>query len=126
MAATIDREIRRLIDEAHGRARAVLTHHRSILERMAQQLVEKETLDPLELAGILGPLDPWPLSDEAATPGPGEGRRAGRSQASKPEVSEATAVSKPAVSKPEVPKAQVPGPSQPGRSTRSRCGVSPT
>ena len=78
VAATIDREIRRLIDDAHGRARAVLTHHRSTLERMAQQLVQKETLDPLDLAGILGPLAPWPLSDATATPAPGEGRRAGR------------------------------------------------
>jgi cell division protease FtsH len=59
VAATIDREIRALIDEAHDRARAVLLHHRDVLDRMARELVEKETLDTLELAEILGPLQPW-------------------------------------------------------------------
>jgi cell division protease FtsH len=59
VAAAIDREIRTLIDEAHDRARAVLVHHRNVLGRMAKELVEKETLDTLELAQILGPLEPW-------------------------------------------------------------------
>ena len=77
VAAEIDREVRRLIEEAHDRARAVLAHHRSTLDRMAQELVEKETLDALELAAILGPLDPWPVSDEAAAP-PSDRPRRGR------------------------------------------------
>src|SRR6202034_2479530 len=46
VASAIDREIRRLIDEAHARARAVLVHHRAPLDRMAQDLGEKETLAP--------------------------------------------------------------------------------
>lgn len=66
VAAAIDREIRRLVDEAHARARAVLTHHRASLDRMAQDLVEKETLAALELADILGPLAPWPAGDQPA------------------------------------------------------------
>jgi cell division protease FtsH len=59
VAGAIDREVRALIDEAHGRARAVLSRHRAVLDRMARELVDKETLDSLELAEILGPLDPW-------------------------------------------------------------------
>jgi len=78
VAAAIDSEIRRLIEEAHGRARAVLTRHRSTLDRMAQELVEKETLDTLELAAFLGPLGPWPTLDEKGPPAVGRPRRARR------------------------------------------------
>ena len=60
VAAAIDREVRLLIDEAHDRARAVLTHHRATLDRMARELVEKETLDSMDLEEILGPLGVWP------------------------------------------------------------------
>ncbi len=79
VASTIDREVRRLIDEAHGRARAVLTRHRLTLDRMAQELVERETLDALDLADLLGPLDVWPLEEPApALPErPTRGRRGG-------------------------------------------------
>ena len=61
VAAAIDREVRSLIDEAHSRARAVLLHHRDVLDQMARELVEKETLDPLDLEEILGPMAPWPI-----------------------------------------------------------------
>jgi cell division protease FtsH len=63
VAASIDREVRGLIDGAHNRARAVLLHHRETLERLARELVEKETLDSYELAGILGSLQPWADED---------------------------------------------------------------
>jgi cell division protease FtsH len=66
VAAAIDREVRRLIDEAHHRAGAVLGVHRDTLDRMARQLVERETLDALELEEILGPLEPWPAGDVPA------------------------------------------------------------
>ena len=62
VAALVDHEVRMLIDEAHERARDVLAHHRRVLERMARELVEKETLDTMDLAEILGPLQPWPVS----------------------------------------------------------------
>jgi cell division protease FtsH len=77
VAAAIDAEVRRLIDEAHSRARSVLTVHRASLDRMAHELVERETLDALDLAEILGPLDPWPVGDSEASsseePGPAAG-----------------------------------------------------
>ncbi len=74
VAAVIDREVRRLIDEAHERARTVLRHHRDTLDRMARELVERETLDALDLAEVLGPLAPWP----AASPAPPTGTPAAR------------------------------------------------
>ncbi len=69
VAAAIDREVRSLIDEAHDRARAVLTHHRATLDCMARDLVEKETLDSMDLEEILGPLGVWPPT------GPAKGKR---------------------------------------------------
>ena len=75
VAATIDAEVRHLIDEAHGRARAVLAHHRPTLDRLARQLVEKETVDALELADLLGPLEPWVGDDGSGRPTRGRARR---------------------------------------------------
>jgi cell division protease FtsH len=43
-AATIDDEIRRLISEAHERAKKLLTENRSIMDNMSRVLVEKETI----------------------------------------------------------------------------------
>ncbi|MBV9662147.1 MAG: ATP-dependent zinc metalloprotease FtsH [Acidimicrobiales bacterium] len=82
VAATVDREVRNLIDEAHDRACAVLVEHRAVLDVMARRLVEKETLDALELEELLGPLGP-PEQASAAPPNmteaPGETSLARRS-----------------------------------------------
>ena len=43
-AAIIDQEIRRIISEAHQRARKLLSENRSVLDNMARVLVEKETI----------------------------------------------------------------------------------
>ncbi len=72
VAAAIDREVRALVDEAHDRARAVLVHHRHVLDAMARRLVEKETLDTLELEEILGPLGTWPAGTPVAAAGGGD------------------------------------------------------
>ncbi|MGH9224052.1 MAG: ATP-dependent zinc metalloprotease FtsH, partial [Acidimicrobiales bacterium] len=53
VAAKIDAEVRHLIDEAHDEAREVLMMHRKTLDRLAQALVEKETLDTPEVMEIL-------------------------------------------------------------------------
>jgi cell division protease FtsH len=81
VAAAIDAEVRHLIDEAHGRAQAVLTHHRPTLDSLARQLVEKETLDALELADLLGPLEPWVGDDDSGRPTPRRARRRRGSEA---------------------------------------------
>ena len=53
VAAKIDAEVRVLIDEAHDEAREVLIIHRKTLDRLAQALIEKETLDTPEVMEIL-------------------------------------------------------------------------
>jgi len=65
VAAAIDSEVRRLLDEAHAEAREVLTLHRVTLDQLADALIEKETLDDRDLAPILGPLESW----EVGSPG---------------------------------------------------------
>ena len=54
MAGHIDSEVRRLIDEAHGEAMEVLIQHRKVLDKLADALMEKETLDTHEVMEILG------------------------------------------------------------------------
>jgi cell division protease FtsH len=51
-ATAIDTQVRALIDAALMRARTVLTQHRSILEEMAQRLLQQETLQAAELDAI--------------------------------------------------------------------------
>ena len=57
VAGLIDDEVRRLVDGAHDRARAILTTHRATLDRLAAALVEKETLDDADLAEVFGDID---------------------------------------------------------------------
>ena len=53
VAARIDEEIARLLDEAHQRARRVLEEHRDVLDHLAAELLERETLTDAELAAAL-------------------------------------------------------------------------
>ncbi len=53
VAAKIDAEVSRIIDEAKERARAVLTEHRKALDAIAERLVEVETLEREEFEKIL-------------------------------------------------------------------------
>jgi cell division protease FtsH len=67
-AQRVDEEVKRILDEAHERARAVLSTEQELLERIALALLERETLDreeiqtlaqgkelpPMELAEPLG------------------------------------------------------------------------
>jgi cell division protease FtsH len=52
VAQSVDEEVRRLIDQAHTEAWKVLNSNRAILDRLATELLEKETLDHLQLAEI--------------------------------------------------------------------------
>ena len=56
-AATIDDEVRALVDEAYLRAKDVLVSNRQILDKIASMLVEKETVDAEELQNILATND---------------------------------------------------------------------
>jgi cell division protease FtsH len=56
IAFEIDKEIRRLIDEAHDEAEQVLTTYKDVVEAMVAALMEKETIGKEELARILAPV----------------------------------------------------------------------
>jgi len=52
-AAAIDEEVHNLVEQAYRRAKEVLLNNRHILDKIAQLLVEKETVDSEELQEIL-------------------------------------------------------------------------
>ncbi|NNF12566.1 MAG: ATP-dependent metallopeptidase FtsH/Yme1/Tma family protein [Gemmatimonadetes bacterium] len=83
----VDQEVKRFLDEAHERAHDVLTEHKDLMERIAQALLERETLDreqiqTLERGDPLPPM-PDPVDEvgeapslaEKPTPTPGKAKR---------------------------------------------------
>ncbi len=56
-AAAIDEEIRNYVDQAYSRAKKVLTDNRHILDRLAEMLIEKETVEADELQNVLAEND---------------------------------------------------------------------
>ncbi len=52
-ARTVDEEIRRIVEEAYGRARNILTEHMDELETLARGLLEYETLNGEEIRALL-------------------------------------------------------------------------
>jgi len=79
-AREIDLEIRRLVNTALDKARACLTEHRDELEKLAQALLERETLSIDEIDILLGrktadpeePAEPEDPAGDAAAPAAGE------------------------------------------------------
>ena len=75
--ATVDDEVRRIIEECHAQAVTMLREHRAQLDAIARRLLEKETLDEAEVyeaAGIErptkdvpGPESAGPSDDDLAT-----------------------------------------------------------
>jgi cell division protease FtsH len=53
VAAQIDGEIHRLVEEAHDEAREIVTKYRDKLDLMVTRLLEKESIDKEEIAEIL-------------------------------------------------------------------------
>ena len=49
-AQQVDQEIKRVLDEAEERARSIVTEHKDLLERIAQALLDRETLDSVEIS----------------------------------------------------------------------------
>ncbi|HVE47460.1 MAG TPA: AAA family ATPase [Acidimicrobiales bacterium] len=71
VSRTIDVEVRGLVDEAYGRAHAVLAGSRDVLDRAATTLLDQETLTAEELDDIAGPVRPLPRQRaRAAAPSP--------------------------------------------------------
>ncbi|NJM21791.1 MAG: ATP-dependent metallopeptidase FtsH/Yme1/Tma family protein [Richelia sp. RM2_1_2] len=56
-AATIDMEVRDLVDVAYNRAKQVLQENRHILDKLAAMLIDKETVDAEELQELLATND---------------------------------------------------------------------
>jgi cell division protease FtsH len=59
VAEMIDSEIRKLITQAHDEARAILLFHRDGLDRIAEALLERETLYAADIAEILSDVPKW-------------------------------------------------------------------
>jgi cell division protease FtsH len=70
LAERIDLQVRELIEQAHNEAYQVINDNRDVLDRLALELLEKETLDHIELAEIfkdvkrLPPRPQWLSSNE--------------------------------------------------------------
>ena len=62
-AETIDREVRRMVEEAYAKAKELLTTHREQLDELAKQLYDKEVLFREDLERIYGPR-PWEQPEE--------------------------------------------------------------
>jgi len=52
VAEEIDQEVRRIVSEAHEKARRILTEYQGKLDAIAQRLIEVETLDAAEFAAF--------------------------------------------------------------------------
>jgi len=52
-AQMVDDEVKRFLDEAHERARSILTEHRKLLDQIAEALLERETIDREDLDLII-------------------------------------------------------------------------
>ena len=62
-AELVDSEVRRIVDECHDEARRLLTLHRDALDRLAEALLERETLDEQEILEVTQ-LPPAPALEE--------------------------------------------------------------
>ncbi len=56
-AATVDDEVRNLVDQAYRRCKQVLTENRNVLDKLATMLMEQETVDSEELQDLLATND---------------------------------------------------------------------
>ena len=61
VAALIDKEVEKFIKNAQETARKILTKKRALLEKIAQRLIEKETIEKEEFEELIGIKKPKPL-----------------------------------------------------------------
>ncbi len=77
VAASIDREMRSLIDRSYQRAEEIVTTHRDQLDRITQALLEKETLERADFEALLAGTDQEKSAvSEEARPSSDEGEPA--------------------------------------------------
>ncbi|MBE3583816.1 MAG: ATP-dependent zinc metalloprotease FtsH [Limnochordaceae bacterium] len=105
VAAAIDREVRRIIDEAHEQAKRILSEHRTELQRVAEALLDRETLGRAEFEALMrgeelpartpapqpqaqpSPATDSPVPEKAADRSPDPGIPLDKSKQPKPAVS---------------------------------------
>ena len=70
MSEVVDAEIKRLVDAAYSRASEILTVERELLDRLAETLLERETIDREDIDTLARgePLPPRPSAAPAAPP----------------------------------------------------------
>jgi cell division protease FtsH len=81
-ASLVDREVRRLVDGAHRRAREVLEEHRGQMEGLSEWLMEKETVSGEEMGAYLR--GERPGAGGVSAPGPVRRAPAGGAEGSEP------------------------------------------
>jgi cell division protease FtsH len=59
VAASIDAEVRRLIESAHSASRHILETNRAVLDRLASDLIEHETLETDRVQQVFADVRPW-------------------------------------------------------------------
>ena len=70
VAEEIDAEVRRLVNEAHDKAREVLTRHRDKLDLVARQLIKVETLETKDYNTLMTTGRPPAATPAVASPAP--------------------------------------------------------
>jgi cell division protease FtsH len=90
-AIEIDREVRRIIDDAYQKARQLLSDHAPLLHAIAERLLEKEVLDGSEVEAMVKAFkEGRPLPASAPVSADGSGRSATEVGKPKPVDEEAT------------------------------------
>jgi cell division protease FtsH len=74
-AELVDAEVRRLLGEAYERARVILAERRDVLDRLAQALLERETLDRPDVEMVMAGKPLPPMTPPAPPPLPAEPRK---------------------------------------------------
>ncbi|MBA3247478.1 MAG: ATP-dependent zinc metalloprotease FtsH [Pyrinomonadaceae bacterium] len=64
-AIKIDQEVRKIISDQYGRAKQIITDNRDTLIRLSETLLERETLDGVQIRRIVAGL---PLDDDTSAP----------------------------------------------------------
>ncbi len=80
-AIKIDQEVKRIVMEQYERARQIILEHRDSLERLAQELLGRETLDSVQIRRIVAGL---PIDDEGPAPRTEPGKSADKEPVLKP------------------------------------------
>jgi len=62
-AAAIDEEVRRLLDNSQREAETIVRAHREALDAMAEELLARETVDSVEIAGLFADVPKWSRDD---------------------------------------------------------------